>query len=115
MSKGSRISVTVADLIPVVDDCWMMKDGRDRNGHLVPNATRFPDGINGLADKIHDMGLKFGVYSSKSVVSTDGVADEKGAGNTTCADHPASLGFEETDASDFASWGVDCESNFRSD
>lgn len=49
-----------------VDDCWMMKDGRDDEGHLVPNTTRFPDGIKGLADKIHDMGLNFGIYSCKS-------------------------------------------------
>lgn len=48
-----------------VDDCWMMKDGRDKDGHLMPNKTRFPDGIKGLADKIHDMDLNFGIYSCK--------------------------------------------------
>lgn len=49
-------------LTEAVDDCWMMKDGRDSSGHLVPNSTRFPNGINGLADKVHDMGFKFGIY-----------------------------------------------------
>lgn len=45
-----------------------MKDGRV-NGHIAPNTTRFPDGINGLADKVHGMGLKLGIYSSKSNIS----------------------------------------------
>ena len=28
----------------------------------------------------------------------------------TCAQYPGSLEHEETDAADFASWGVDCKS-----
>lgn len=36
------------------------------NGHIMPNMTRFPDGISGLADKIHNLGFKMGIYSSKS-------------------------------------------------
>jgi alpha-galactosidase len=51
--------------IVAVDDCWSEQTGRV-DGHIVPNATRFPDGIDGLADKIHGMGLKFGIYSSES-------------------------------------------------
>jgi hypothetical protein len=31
----------------------------------VPNATRFPDGIDGLAAKIHNMSLNIGIYSSE--------------------------------------------------
>lgn len=42
-----------------------MKDGRV-DGHIAVNKTRFPDGIDGLAKKIHDMGLKLGIYSSES-------------------------------------------------
>lgn len=33
-----------------------------------------------------------------------------GAGTMTCAQYPGSLEHEETDAADFASWGVDCKS-----
>lgn len=33
------------------------------DGHIAVNETRFPNGIDGLADKIHDMGLKIGIYS----------------------------------------------------
>ncbi|KAF1950610.1 putative alpha-galactosidase B [Byssothecium circinans] len=77
-----------------IDDCWSMKDGRDANtGRLLPNLTRFPDGINGTADKIHDLGLKIGIYSS--------------AGDMTCAQYPASLGHEELDAQTWAEWGID--------
>ncbi|KAL7928519.1 glycoside hydrolase family 27 protein [Trichoderma chlorosporum] len=75
-----------------IDDCWSDKDGRV-NGHISPNMTRFPDGIDGLAQKVHAMGLKLGIYST--------------AGTATCAGYPASLGYEDVDAADFASWGVD--------
>lgn len=47
-----------------VDDCWSMKDGRV-DGHIAVNKTRFPDGIDGPAKKIHDMDLKIGIYSCK--------------------------------------------------
>lgn len=42
-----------------------MKDGRV-DGHIAVNTTRFPDGIDGLAKKVHDLGLKLGIYSSES-------------------------------------------------
>lgn len=34
----------------------------------MPNMTRFPDGISGLADKVHNLGLKIGIYSSQYTV-----------------------------------------------
>lgn len=37
--------------------------GRDNTtGRIVPDPTKFPDGISGLASKIHDLGLKIGIY-----------------------------------------------------
>ena len=37
--------------------------GRDSTtGRIVPDPTKFPDGIDGLATKIHDLGLKIGIY-----------------------------------------------------
>ncbi|KAK0314874.1 hypothetical protein LTR54_010807 [Friedmanniomyces endolithicus] len=76
------------------DDCWSSLDGRDPTTHqLVPNATKFPLGIKGVADQVHGLGLKFGIYSS--------------AGTMTCGRYPASLGYEMVDAYTFASWGVD--------
>ncbi len=74
-----------------IDDCWMEK--RDDAGHIVPDAKRFPRGMKALADDIHALGLRFGVYSD--------------AGNFTCEGLPGTLGHEAIDARDYASWGVD--------
>lgn len=76
----------------ILDDCWQTHQRND-TGHLVANSTRFPNGMLDVSNKIHDLGLKFGMYSS--------------AGEYTCARYPASLGHETIDAQTFASWGVD--------
>ncbi|KAF8795467.1 Alpha-N-acetylgalactosaminidase like protein [Argiope bruennichi] len=44
-----------------IDDCWMEKE-RDKDGKLVPDRQRFPNGIKALADYIHSKGLKLGIY-----------------------------------------------------
>jgi alpha-galactosidase len=75
-----------------IDDCWMTHT-RDSSGRLVPDPTKFPDGIKGTADYVHTLGLKLGIYED--------------AGTATCAGYPGSLGHETTDAATFASWGVD--------
>jgi alpha-galactosidase len=47
------------------DDCWSNHNGRDNiTNRLLPNMTKFPEGIKGVADKVHDLGLKFGIYST---------------------------------------------------
>ncbi|PVI00156.1 glycoside hydrolase family 27 protein [Periconia macrospinosa] len=77
-----------------IDDCWQVKDHRDSaTGRLIPDPERFPDGIVGTANKIHDMGLKIGIYSS--------------AGDLTCQGYQASIRHEETDAATWAEWGID--------
>ena len=76
----------------VIDDGWMAPE-RDRNGDFVPDPSKFPRGIRALADRIHQLGLKFGIYTD--------------AGTKTCQDLPASLGYEFRDARRFAEWGVD--------
>lgn len=77
-----------------LDDCWSVKDSRDSNTQeLVPDPDRFPNGVSGLADQIHDMGFKIGIYSS--------------AGTQTCAGYPASIGYESIDAASWAAWGID--------
>lgn len=45
----------------VLDDGWQ-SFSRDANGRQQANSTRFPSGIKGLADRVHKMGLKLGVY-----------------------------------------------------
>jgi alpha-galactosidase len=75
-----------------IDDCWMAP-ARDGNGNLVADPTRFPGGIKPVADYVHSLGLKLGIYED--------------AGTTTCAGYPGSYGHEAQDAAAFASWGVD--------
>jgi len=84
-----------------VDDFWQnhrdSKDPtlhgpfRDAQGNIVPNA-RFPD-MKGLADYIHNLGLKAGLYSSP--------------GPWTCGGCAASWQHEEQDAQTYAKWGFD--------
>jgi alpha-galactosidase len=41
-------------------------DHRDAStGRIIPDPTKFPDGINGTAQQIHGLGLKIGIYSSE--------------------------------------------------
>ncbi|MGN6872172.1 MAG: NPCBM/NEW2 domain-containing protein [Solirubrobacteraceae bacterium] len=75
-----------------IDDCWMAPS-RDSGGNLVADPTRFPGGIQPVADYVHGLGLKLGIYED--------------AGTTTCAHLPGSYGHEAQDAATFASWGVD--------
>lgn len=75
-----------------IDDCWMAPE-RDAQGRLQPDPVRFPNGIAALADYVHALGLKLGIYSS--------------AGTATCQGLPASLGYEMVDAQSWADWGVD--------
>ncbi|KAG5530785.1 hypothetical protein RHGRI_025680 [Rhododendron griersonianum] len=76
-----------------IDDCWA-EIARDTKGNLVPKKSTFPSGIKALADYVHGKGLKLGIYSD--------------AGYLTCSKTmPGSLGYEETDAKTFASWGID--------
>lgn len=94
-SADTLIAVGLADLgynYVNLDDCWHETE-RDSMGHLVPDREHFPSGMKTVGDYIHDKGLKFGIYSS--------------AGTLTCAGRAGSLYHEETDAADFASWGVD--------
>jgi len=76
----------------VIDDGWMASE-RDRNGNFVADPEKFPAGMKELADRIHSLGLRFGIYTD--------------AGTKTCQDLPASLGYEFRDARRFAEWGVD--------
>jgi alpha-galactosidase len=45
----------------VIDDCWQVS--RDKDGNIVADPQRFPSGIKALADYVHSLGLKFGIYS----------------------------------------------------
>ena len=82
-----------------IDDCWMQKT-RDSHGNLQVDPQRFPHGMKPVADAIHNLGLKFGIYED--------------AGYETCGKFAGS-GWPDgggkdhfiQDARLFASWGVD--------
>lgn len=75
-----------------IDDCWQ-SSMRDENGRLQSDFVTFPSGIKALRERVNDLGLKLGIYSSN--------------GTLTCEDLPASLGYEAIDADTFAEWGVE--------
>ena len=75
-----------------IDDCWANLN-RDSSGNLVPNPSKWPNGIKAVADQIHGMGLKMGLYGC--------------AGRETCGGYPGSEGYQTRDADTLASWGID--------
>lgn len=75
-----------------IDDCWL-EANRDSNGHIIVDSVKFPNGMKAMGDYIHNLGLKFGLYNS--------------AGTKTCQGLAGSLAYEQIDAADMASWGVD--------
>jgi alpha-galactosidase len=72
-----------------IDDCWEGK--RDARGFIHPNS-KFPN-MNALANYMHGLGLKLGIYSSP--------------GPKTCGGYVGSYGREEQDAETYAHWGID--------
>jgi alpha-galactosidase len=87
-----------------IDDYWenhrpttdaalqdILQPFRDKEGFIQPNV-RFPD-MKGLADYVHGLGLKIGLYSSP--------------GPLTCGGCAASWRHEQQDAQTYAKWGFD--------
>src|SRR5687767_3703842 len=55
----------------VIDDGWEAKE-RDRHGELVADPERFPGGIQALAEHVHGLGLKFGIYTDAGTATCQG-------------------------------------------
>lgn len=72
-----------------IDDTW--EADRDANG-VIQSNKKFPS-MKGLADYVHSLGLKIGLYSSP--------------GPKTCAGYTASYQHEQQDAQTYADWGYD--------
>jgi alpha-galactosidase len=72
-----------------IDDTW--EGTRDAQGNIRANE-KFPD-MKGLADYVHGLGMKLGIYSSP--------------GPKTCAGFEGSYQHEQQDAKTFAAWGID--------
>lgn len=73
-----------------IDDGWEARE-RNPDGTIEANE-KFPS-MKGLADWLHERGLKFGIYSSP--------------GAKTCGNYLGSLGHEKQDAEVYNKWGVD--------
>jgi alpha-galactosidase len=73
-----------------IDDGWEAEH-RAADGSIVPNA-KFPD-MKALADYVHSLGLKLGIYSSP--------------GPQTCGGYLGSWQHESQDAASYNSWGID--------
>ena len=57
----------------VLDDGWFGKRNDDKSslGDWFVNKEKLPNGIIGLAEKVNDMGLKFGLWFEPEMVSVD--------------------------------------------
>lgn len=67
---------------------------RAENGRLTTNLERYPSGLRGLGDYIHQRGLKYALYTD--------------AGNLTCSRAmPGTRGHEMEDMQQFAEWRCD--------
>jgi alpha-galactosidase len=73
-----------------IDDGWEAEH-RAADGSIVPNS-KFPD-MKALADYVHGLGLKLGIYSSP--------------GPQTCGGYLGSWQHEAQDAGSYNSWGID--------
>jgi alpha-galactosidase len=54
----------------VLDDGWMTME-RDKNGDLVADPKKFPNGMKAFADYVHSKGLKFGIYNCAASYGVD--------------------------------------------
>lgn len=98
--EGNELSLKDAGYTYVnIDDCWHAKN-RDAQGNPQWDSTKFPRGLTWLADTLHQMGLKIGIYSC--------------AGTATCCNYFAAfdpshpdIGYDQIDANAYATWGID--------
>jgi alpha-galactosidase len=67
---------------------------RDASGSLIPDATKFPNGMKPVSEYVRSLGLKFGTYSSAAPI-----ADTYG--------YTGSAGHEDQDAATFADWNAE--------
>jgi hypothetical protein len=67
--------------------------GRDpATKRLIADPAAFPEGIKAVADYVHSMDMKLGIYTDR--------------GKLTCQKRPGSKGLEAVDAQTFADWGI---------
>ncbi|MDR2954735.1 MAG: alpha-galactosidase [Prevotella sp.] len=77
--------------------------GRDEKGNLLVHPEKFPNGMKAVADHIHKLGLKAGIYSDVGIQTCGSIWDNDKYGMTV-----GLWGHEERDADlYFNQWGYD--------
>lgn len=84
-----------------IDDCWSTRKRNETTNELIADPLRFPDSIGPLADYVHSLGLKLGLYGD--------------CGTQTCQGFPGQLKYQDNstdnyfqiDAQKFADWKID--------
>ncbi len=79
----------------VLDDGWFGKRNDDKAGlgDWFVNTKKLPDGLNGLADKINALGMRFGLWVEPEMVNEDSdLYREHPDWAVTIPGHPHSLG-----------------------
>ncbi|MBU6409375.1 MAG: NPCBM/NEW2 domain-containing protein, partial [Verrucomicrobia bacterium] len=87
-----------------IDDGWA--GTRDSNGVIQAYSitTKFPHGIQWLADYVHSQGLKLGLYTDHGTNTCSRCID---TGTNPIGKQPGSFGHEYIDAFTYAQWGAD--------
>ncbi|THA33379.1 alpha-galactosidase [Streptomyces sp. A1277] len=69
---AERAAVMGVELF-VVDDAWFGQRVSDRAGlgDWTPNPERFPDGLGPLAEHVHGLGMRFGIWVEPEMVNPD--------------------------------------------
>lgn len=75
-----------------LDDEWSLME-RAPNGSMQWDPAKFPRGLPWLTSFMKSKGFIPGIYTD--------------AGNKSCSGFPGALGYEDTDARDFVSWGFE--------
>jgi alpha-galactosidase len=104
-----------------IDDGWQGERTKTGREHALQPSERFPS-MSGLADEVHALGLKLGIYSSPWATTYAGFCggssdDPKGKFITPIVEtawwqrraqfHQARHSFAAADARQWAAWGVD--------
>lgn len=84
----------------VIDDCWQ-QPARE-GGALVPHREKFPSGVRDLADRLHGLELRLGLYLTPGRLTCAEIYDRYGDGSGL-----GSLGRLEEDAAQLLDWGID--------
>eukprot|EP00759_Apiculatamorpha_spiralis_P045195 PhF_6_TR42097/c0_g1_i2/m.63543/K01204/NAGA; alpha-N-acetylgalactosaminidase len=76
-----------------IDDCYLAGSRNATTGKLYADPARFPQGMAGLGNYLHSIGIQFALYED--------------IGTLTCGGYPGILGHFPLDAQTFVEWGGD--------